>query len=346
MATKIGDHLYRTSVYVGKDEKGKRKQEFFYGETADEADFYALEFKLKKKKCEDPLQITLREAISGYIASKDAVLSPTTIEGYRKIQRNSFQELMERPLSELDSKTLQAAINREAKTVSARGKPISPKTIANANGLVITVMNFYFPEKRIVVRLPQRKPVSYEPPDGEKLKRIFEITKGTRIEIPVLLAAWCSLRMSEICGLKWSDVHEDYIEINEAKVYAERIQHSKAPKTDSSARRILLPSYIKETLDRQERKGKYITDMKGQGIYKRFVTLLEKNGLPHYRFHDLRHSCASIMLQIGIPDQYAMKRGGWASDKVMKRVYQHTFSLEEINVANRIDDYFNNLIQQ
>ena len=346
MATKIGPNLYRTSVYIGKDTNGKRQQKFFYADSADEADFLALEFKLNKRKQEDPIQITLYDAITKYIEAKDAVLSPTTIEGYRKIQRNSFKDLMQRKLSDIDSKLLQEAVNREAKTLSSRGRQISPKTIANANGLVTSVINFYFPEKRIVVRLPQKKPIQYATPDGEQIKAIFQATKGTNIEIPVLLAAWLSLRMSEVCGLKWTDIHENYIEINEAKVYANHKQHSKGTKTTSSTRKILLPGYIKSVLDRQERTGEYVTDMSGQAIYKKFVTLLKKNNLPHCRFHDLRHSCASIMLQIGIPDKYAMRRGGWSSDKVMKDIYQQTFTSEEINVANRIDSYFNSLIQQ
>ncbi len=331
---------------MGKDANGKRIQKFFYARTADEADFLALEFKLKKKRQEDPLQITLYEAITNYIQYKDAILSPTTIEGYKKIQRNNFQSLMNTQLSDIDSKMLQYAINAEAKKISSRGRPISPKTIANANGLIISVLNFYFPEKRITVRLPKRKPTMYATPDGEQIREIFKVTKETDIEIPVLLAAWMSLRMSEICGLKWSDIHDSYIEINEAKVYAARQQHSKEPKTESSARKIPLPEYIKNILDKQERTGVYITELTGQAIYKKFVTVLEENNLPHCRFHDLRHSCASIMLQLGVPDKYAMKRGGWSSDKVMKDIYQQTFSSEEIKVADRIDNYFNQLIQQ
>ncbi|MEG2639335.1 MAG: hypothetical protein RR992_07505, partial [Clostridiales bacterium] len=60
----------------------------------------------------------------------------------------------------------------------------------------------------------------------------------------------------------------------------------------------------------------------------------------HCRFHDLRHVNASIMLMLGVPDKYAMKRGGWATERIMKDIYQQTFKDEESIVNNKIDDYF------
>ena len=53
---------------------------------------------------------------------------------------------------------------------------------------------------------------------------------------------------------------------------------------------------------------------------------------------------ASIMLALGVPDKYAMERGGWSTPNVMKSVYQHTFSAEREKADKRIDDYFTGLI--
>jgi integrase len=63
-------------------------------------------------------------------------------------------------------------------------------------------------------------------------------------------------------------------------------------------------------------------------------------------FHDLRHLNASVMMTLGIPDKYAMERGGWSTDNVLKSVYQHTFSTERVVVDNKIDSYFNNIVGQ
>lgn len=49
---------------------------------------------------------------------------------------------------------------------------------------------------------------------------------------------------------------------------------------------------------------------------------------------------ASVMLALNVPDKYAMERGGWSTNNIMKSVYQHTFSAERKAVDDRIDDYF------
>ena len=88
----------------------------------------------------------------------------------------------------------------------------------------------------------------------------------------------------------------------------------------------------------------YITLLSGQAIYKRFSRLLEAKGVQHMTFHDLRHMNASVMLALNIPDKYAMERGGWSSPHVMKSVYQHTFSAERKAADEKIDNYFNEVL--
>ena len=70
----------------------------------------------------------------------------------------------------------------------------------------------------------------------------------------------------------------------------------------------------------------------------------DENGLPHMTFHDLRHLNASVMLQLGIPDKYAMERGGWSTTSTLKSVYQHTFSEEREAVNRKINEYFENIV--
>ena len=86
--------------------------------------------------------------------------------------------------------------------------------------------------------------------------------------------------------------------------------------------------------------SEYIVTYCRGGIYKRFKRVIKNAGLKDMTFHDLRHLNASVMLVLGVPDKYAMERGGWASNNVLKSVYQHTFSDERQRIDNRIDDYF------
>ena len=83
--------------------------------------------------------------------------------------------------------------------------------------------------------------------------------------------------------------------------------------------------------------------LSGAQIYQRFTHLLEINNIPHITFHDLRSINASVMLMLGIPDKYAMERGGWETDCILKSVYQQTFSAERQEVDRKIDAYFESL---
>jgi integrase len=128
--------------------------------------------------------------------------------------------------------------------------------------------------------------------------------------------------------------------MNEAKEWV----YKDTPKTDSSYRSIIFPSKVVETIGRGF--GYVITQHTPAALSDRFARVLEREGLPHFRMHDLRHYAASILHAIGIPDQYIMSRGGWKTDHVMKRVYRDTLTDVEIEMNNKINDFFAKRIGQ
>lgn len=89
-----------------------------------------------------------------------------------------------------------------------------------------------------------------------------------------------------------------------------------------------------------------MVNIRGNCLYQRLKTILRKNGLPDIRFHDLRHTAASVMLMLNIPDKYAQARGGWSTPSTMKAVYQHTIAAKRSAVDDVIDGYFYSLLPQ
>ena len=75
------------------------------------------------------------------------------------------------------------------------------------------------------------------------------------------------------------------------------------------------------------------------GIYDVFSLFLQ-----HCLFVCFRHLNASVMLMLGVPDKYAMERGGWSTNATLKAVYQHTFSDERKRVDEQIDGFFEDLL--
>lgn len=80
-----------------------------------------------------PKMLTLNDAILDCEAMRENVLSPATIIGYEIVRRNRFQDIMNRDIFKLTRRDIQKAVDAEAALVS-------PKTVANAYGLICSVL--------------------------------------------------------------------------------------------------------------------------------------------------------------------------------------------------------------
>ena len=306
----------------------------FTAASEDEAIYQAVLFKTGRAK-EKKHSPTLGECIDKYIANKSNILSPSTLDGYRRIKNNHLVPLLDVKIADLTSERIQALVNQ----ISLNH---SPKTTRNAHGFLIAVLNVYAPDMRIRTTLPKPiKHIKQLPP----VEDVLEAIVGTDIELPCLLAMWCSLRMSEIRGAKKADITDGVLTVRDTIITVDGQHIEKhSTKTIESTRQIKLPDHIQRLISALPAEQKYLCTLSGQALYKRFSRLLEHKGIAHMTFHDLRHLNASIMLALGIPDKYAMERGGWSSPHIMKEVYQHTFSAERKAADDKIDDYFNALL--
>lgn len=330
------------------DEKtGKPKVKKIYisitGSSAAEVNRKISEYKLNKNTQKKPDDMTLYEAIDKYISTSDAVLSPSTISGYRIIQRNAFKSIINLKLSQIDKETLKEAVNIEAKRITKKRKtPISPKTVCNEYGLIEAVLNTYAPNIETNVTLPQKTITQNEisTPDV-----IFQMIKGTNVELPALLAMWLSFTASEIIGLRKSkSISSDgnYITIKDVIVTDEngkQVVKNKG-KQPLRHRTLRIPPYIKELIDQVPTDQ--LVPVTVPTLSKRWSRLVARSGIPKMTFHDLRHVNASVMALLMIPDKYAQDRGGWKSDSIMKSVYQQSFSSERGIIDQQIDDYMTN----
>ncbi|HJC49073.1 MAG TPA: integrase [Candidatus Anaerostipes avistercoris] len=346
------------NIVYDKDGKPKKKR-IYESFTSDdtsrrgkiEAEAMANDFILNRKgKAQKRLSegnMTLLEAIEKYIDQHRTTLSPTTIKDYETIKKNGFQDIMLLKLKDFDTDILQDAVNRESKRLSRKRtrnpKPIATKRLRNEYGLIRPVIKKYrkdidFEE----ISLPKVPP---RIPDLLPAETIFRIIRGTDLELAVSLAMWLSFTSSEIRGLtKSKSVNGDYITIREVLVDGPNGPVRKAiGKNDYRNRRHRIPPYIKQLIENID--GDILVPFKSWELSHKWTQLLKKNGLPHMTFHDLRHVNASVMALLRIPDKYAQERGGWKSDKIMKKVYQQTFSDERERVDDVIDQYFEDKIQ-
>lgn len=279
-------------------------------------------------------EITVRDAITQYIDSKDAVLSPSTVAGYRRILAHAFPEwLLALPVQKATQQAVQRATNEMA-------KERSPKSVRNAHGLLSAALTAFDPDISLHTTFPQKIKYDVAIPSVEDIRKIAAAAKGTRDELPIMLAIWLGLRMSEILGLKWDDLDGNVLHIRRAKVD----EGEKTTKTYSSQRDLPVPEYILGLMESAPRTSGHVFPEKRQNIYTRFQRICKRAGVQHYRFHDLRHINASVMLALGVPDKYAQERMGHATDNMLKTVYQHTMTAEQSAVADKVDAFFQSII--
>ena len=164
--------------------------------------------------------------------------------------------------------------------------------------------------------------------NSDELSKVIQLTRGTKLELPVIFGGFYGLRRSEIVGLRWSavDFDNDVFYVNHT-ITTPTVNGKKTiiakdrAKTKSSVRALPLDADLKKRLlEIREQQKKYrkkfqrsyskewldyvMVDELGELILPNYITsawkrFLETNHLRVIRFHDLRHTCASLLLNKG-----------------------------------------------
>ena len=200
---------------------------------------------------------------------------------------------------------------------------------------------------------------------AEEIHALTEVAEGTKLEIPVLLASFYGLRRSEVLGLKWDaiDFKKKTITIRHTVTQAtidgkSKIIQKDRTKTKASYRSLPLVPPFEELLHRlkaeQELNRKlcgksycrkfadyiYVNEIgelvKPGYITQHFPLILQKNGMRKIRFHDLRHSCASLLYANGVSLKEIQEWLGHSDISTTSNIYTHLNFNSKIASANAI----------
>ncbi|MBQ9737298.1 MAG: site-specific integrase [Clostridia bacterium] len=196
----------------------------------------------------------------------------------------------------------------------------------------------------------------------DEIQDLFEAAKGTKLELPIVLAAFYGLRRSEVLGLKWDaiDFQQNTITIKHTltscKIDGKKVEvATDTTKTKSSRRTLpLIPQFREMLLQRWEMQEEYkrvcgncyntkyldyiCVDEMGNIIPPNYVTeafpkLLARHGMRHIRFHDLRHTCASMLLKNGVPMKQIQEWLGHSDFSTTANIYAHLDYNSKLNSA-------------
>lgn len=147
-AKKLPSGMWNVTVYSHM-EGGKRKYMSFTAPTKAQAELRATEYKATKKR-KVQHNLTVDDAVDGYIRAKEGVLSPSTIRGYIKIRNNNIAGIAQKRIVNLTSEDLQIF-------VSDLSASHAPKTVANIYGLVTASIALYAPDIVYRVTMPTKQ---------------------------------------------------------------------------------------------------------------------------------------------------------------------------------------------
>ncbi len=205
--------------------------------------------------------------------------------------------------------------------------------------------------------------------DLKQLKVLFEELKGDKYELMYKMTAFYGLHRSELCGMKWSSIDFDNnkLTLNSSIVQASLnhktvIVKKGVMKNAASKRTMPLIPEIKDALLKlkaeQDKNKAYFSNYYNQEyldyvwvdeigmivnpntLTNHFQKFLEQHSLPKIRFHELRHSCASLLLACGVSMKEIQEWLGHSAISTTADIYSHLNYSSKLNVANTLTNAF------
>ena len=292
------------------------------------------------EKPEEPKQaLTLTASIDEYIKRKSRTLSPSTIRGYRAIQKHRFQAVMQRPVDSIQDKEWQGLINDEVALAS-------PKTVVNAFKFLRTVIRQQIGRDIPLdgLTLPAVAPADTAFLTADEIPKFVDAIKDSRVAVAALLAL-SSLRISEISALRWEDIPENptFIKVSGAVVRGTDTAwvKKKQNKNRSSTRSvpILIPE-LSEAIERLRKPSGPIMDYDQDTLRVEVHKACKRARITDVTVHGLRHSFASLAYHLQVPEKIAMEIGGWSDPGTMHKIYTHIAQSDITRYQNAMADFY------
>lgn len=268
-------------------------------------------------------------------------------------------------LADVDYQTIQAFLDEKLRTGRLDGKGgLSEKSVRELKNILNLVFKEALREGLIVsnpcelLRLPPKAESKAKFYTEAQLNQLLELTKDEVLYPIIKTAIVYGMRRSEILGLQWSSLDFENNSLTVQRVVVsvyEKVEKDKT-KTKSSHRSFPLYSEMREMFlgiraEQEENrrlfgKGYIQSDyvfcwpdghpISSDYVSHRFGVLLKKNGMPPIRFHDLRHSCASLLLAKGCNFKEIQAWMGHSDIGTTMNIYSHLDTNSKLAIADKM----------
>ena len=251
-------------------------------------------------------------------------------------------------------------------------RKVKPNTVIHYHAIIHSALKYAVKTDMLVQNVADKvdrpKKNSFQPVflSAEEMQKMFEALRGTKLELPVLVAAFYGFRRGEVLGLKWDAIDFERGTISVIRTVTTITLDGKqteieqqSAKTKSSLRTLPLigsfREYFLQVKEAQEMNkqvcgncynyeydGFVFVDELGERMRANYLTsafpkFLEDHGLRRMRFHDLRHSCASLLLANGVHLKHIQEWLGHSDFTTTANIYAHLDYKSKITSAQAME---------
>lgn len=355
------DGRWAAVVHVGY-QNGRRVRRSFYAATRAEA---AAKLLVAQRAAADGLplpaaRLTVAAYLGGWLAAKAPELRPATLRSYRGICKNHLVPALGRIRLAVLSP---ADVRRMLVAELAAGK--SPRTVGYIRGVLRValaqgVRDGLLPRNVAALAEPPRVPAyAATTLDPAQARTFLRSVADDRLAALYTVAVARGLRQGEALGLRWEEIDLDVGTLT-VRAALQRVGGHLArvePKSRTRCRTLPLPAFAVAALrehrrrQRQERllagsawhETGYVfvttigTPLDGRKVTRELQAHLAAVGLPRLRFHDLRHSCASLLLAQGVNPRTVMELLGHSQVSLTLNLYSHVPAALTREAVDRLD---------
>ncbi|PPF29923.1 site-specific integrase [Rathayibacter tritici] len=358
------DGRWTGATYVLQPDGGRRRRQV-YGTTRAEVSSQLADLKSKTDRG-IPASIsswTVESYAAHWLANTaHGSLKPSTVANYTWMMRKHVVPAVGR--HRLDNLT--PAHVRELHTkVAASG--VSSRTVQLAHAVLRTMLSEAMREQLVarnvatLVRTPRVERTDVSPWTPQEAALFLETNRSDPHHSLYLAALALGMRKGELLGLRWSDVDLDARELR-VRQTVQRLGAGQGmvigtPKTNRSRRTIPLPQLAVDALTARRRAQLVDQQLMGErwtelglvfttsigtiieptNLRRSFDAAIAKAGVRRIRFHDLRHTCASLLLAEGVPMRVVMEILGHSAMAITSDIYAHVMPSALTNAATAID---------
>ncbi len=342
---------------------GKRRQKRITARTRREVEALVAELihKAETGGFTDAGRITVREFFDRWLETAAPTLRAATVRRYRDLARLHITGTIG---SVKLAKLAPGDVQRLYAGRLAAG--LSPTSVRHVHGLLHRALGdavrwgLLHRNVTEAVDPPRRSTPEAQTWNAEQVAHVLTAAVGDDFEPLWRLALLAGMRRGELLGLRWTDVDLDAGTLSVRRTLSRgessRLE-SGEPKTASGRRRIALPGSVVESLRRHrirqveyrlavgpafEDQGLVFTNETGGPLHPnsltiRFRKLIAAGSVPKIRFHDLRHTCATLLLSQGVHPKVVQERLGHADIAMTMNLYSHVTPDMQRDAADRLD---------